>query len=73
MSRYGYLEIFQSLLDFEITRVDLLFGRVWQTSRVIWSIYLASLFIGYGSYAEEPIASRQLTHFHWLSVSSAEE
>ena len=27
MSRYGYLEVFQSPLDFEITRVDCTGGR----------------------------------------------
>ena len=62
MSRYGYLEIFQSLLDFEITRVDLLFGRVWQTSRVIWSIYLASL-----SLVMAVMRRSQLPRGNWLT------
>ena len=57
MSRYGYLEVFQSLLDLEITRVDCFFcGGGCGVGRG-WLLYLKI-------YSSAYFSTSQMTGFH---------
>ena len=46
MSRYGYLEVFQSPLEFEITRVDCIFnaGEYLYSQFVVVFVYIQFIF-----------------------------